>query len=200
MTNTLVIGLTGSTGAGKSTVSRMLLADGFYVIDADALAREAVAPGSPCLRAIAEQFSSAVLNKDGSLNRAALAQMAFATPAATEALNAIVHPTVIAMMNERLAAAQKRGERTVLLDVPLLFQTHTESLCDSTLAITAPPSVRCARICERDGLTPAQALARMNAQPPDSYYAERATHTLENTGDVSALRKAVDDWRRSIGR
>lgn len=200
MNNTLVIGLTGSTGAGKSTVSRMLSEDGFYVIDADALAREAVAPGSPCLRAVAERFSPSVLNKDGSLNRTALAQMAFATPAATEALNAIVHPTVIAMMNERLTAAQKRGERTVLLDVPLLFQTHTESLCDSTLAITAPPSVRCARICERDGLTHAQALARMNAQPPDSYYAARATHTLENTGDLSALRKAVDDWRRSIGR
>lgn len=192
MNNTVVIGLTGSTGAGKSEVSRLLAARGAYIIDADVLARRAVEPGTPALAAIARRFSPAVLKPDGTLDRAALAAEAFASPEATQALNGIVHPAVIAMMKDELTAARERGERVVVLDVPLLFQSGCETLCDLTVAVSAPPSLRRQRICDRDGLSVAQAEARMRAQPPDAYYTSRATYTVENGGDRASLCAAVE--------
>lgn len=198
MSNTVVIGLTGSTGAGKSEVSRLLAARGCYIIDADVLARRAVEPGTPALAALTERFSAAILCADGSLDRAALAAEAFASPEATADLNAIVHPVVIAILKDDLAAARARGEAAVVLDVPLLFQTGLETLCDITVAVTAPPVVRCQRIRERDDLTAAQAKARMQAQPPDDYYASRATRVIENDGDRAALADAVADFCREV--
>lgn len=191
MSKTLVIGLTGSTGAGKSEVARLLAAHGCYGIDADVLARRAVEPGSAALAALIERFSDTILRKDGTLDRAALAAAAFATEEATAALNAIVHPAVIALLQDELNAARERGERVVVLDVPLLFQTGLETLCDLTVAVIASPAVRCERIRRRDGLTVEQASARMDAQPPDAYYADRADRVIENDGDRERLSSAV---------
>ncbi len=199
MNNTVVIGLTGSTGAGKSEVSRLLAARGCYVIDADVLARRAVDPGTAALAALTERFSAVILREDGSLDRAALAALAFASPEVTAELNAIVHPAVIAMLKDDLAAARARGETAIVLDVPLLFQTRLEMLCDITVAVTAPPEVRCQRIRERDGLTAEQAVVRMRAQPPDDYYASHANRVLENGGDREALAEAVADLCREMG-
>ncbi len=200
MSKTLVIGLTGSTGSGKSEVSRRLAARGCFVIDADVLARRVVQPHTPTLAALVERFSDAILNADGSLNRAALAAVAFATPETTAALNAIVHPAVIVLLKEELAAACAREEQTVVLDVPLLFQTGLESLCDVTLAVTAMPSVRRERIRARDGLSAEQAAQRMGVQPPDTYYAERATYILENNGSLVALDERLDAILNRLGR
>lgn len=200
MNNSLVIGLTGSIGSGKSTVSRLLAEKGYYLIDADRLARQAVEPGTEALTALAERFGAAVLLPDGSLNRAALAERAFATAEATAALNAIVHPAVIRLLKEQLAAAKDRGEAVIVLDVPLLFQAGLETLCDRTVAVTAPPGVRRRRICARDGLSPEQAQKRMDVQPPDIYYTQHATDTVVNDGDETALRQAVEEVCRRIGR
>ncbi len=198
MSEPLVIGLTGSTGAGKSEVSRLLLARGFAVIDADVLARRAVEPGMPALGAIAERFTAAVLREDGSLDRAALAAVAFASPEATADLNAIVHPAVIRLLHEELKMATRNGARVVVLDVPLLFQSGLDALCAWTVAVTAPPEVRRERIRARDGLSEEQANARMQAQPADAYYAERATYTLVNDADREALRRRVDEIFREV--
>ena len=195
-----MIGLTGSTGAGKSEVSRLLSARGYPVIDADVLARRAVEPGTAALGKLVERFSERILKEDGSLDRAALAAVAFATPDATEDLNAIVHPAVIEMMHRDLETARQNGAEVVVLDVPLLFQAGLETLCDVTVAVTASPEVRLKRICARDGITTEQATARMHAQPMDKYYAERATYVIENNGSVSALHTAVEDLFHRIGR
>lgn len=200
MAESLVIGLTGSTGAGKSEVSRLLSARGYPVIDADVLARRAVEPGTAALGKLVERFSERILKEDGSLDRAALAALAFATPDATEELNAIVHPAVIEMMHRDLETARQNGAEVVVLDVPLLFQAGLETLCDVTVAVTASPEVRLKRICARDGITTEQATARMHAQPMDKYYAERATYVIENNGSVSALHTAVEDLFHRIGR
>ena len=194
MTNTVVIGLTGTTGAGKSEVSRLLRAWGCVVIDADELARRAVEPGTTAFLALVKRFSEEILREDGSLDRAVLAKKAFASQEDTKALNAIVHPAVIAMMQEQLQAARDRGDRVVVLDVPLLFQSGTDALCDTTVAVTASPDVRRSRIRERDGLTEEQANARMQAQPSEAYYTERATHVIENNADKQALQEAVKRW------
>ena len=194
MSKTPVIGLTGTTGAGKSEVSRLLREYGCTVVDADELARRAVEPGTAALSAIVERFSRAVLRDDGSLDRAALAAAAFASRESTEALNAIVHPAVIAMMEAELNRARERGDKAVVLDVPLLFQSGTDALCDTTVAVTASPEVRRLRICARDGLSEEQANARMQAQPAEEYYVERAAYVIENNGDKQALQAAVKTW------
>ena len=199
MSKTVVIGLTGSTGSGKSEVSRLLAARGCEIVDADVLARQAVEPGTAALAQLVERFSEAILREDGSLNRAVLAERAFSSAEATAALNAIVHPAVILMMRDAVAAACERGVRCVVLDVPLLFQTGSEALCDVTVAVTAEPSVRRRRICERDGLTNKQATARMNAQPADSYYAERADRVIRNDGAREALAQEVDALCLEVG-
>ncbi len=191
MSKSYVIGLTGSTGAGKSEVSRRLAAQGCCVIDADVLARQAVEPHTPALAALRERFTDAILHADGTLNRAALAAVAFADKEATAALNAIVHPAVIELLHDNLTDAAQREERVVVLDVPLLFQTGLDALCDTTVAVVADPTVRRARICARDGIAVSQAQARMAAQPPDAYYAERAAHVIDNNGDIAALDEAV---------
>lgn len=192
MNKSLVIGLTGSIGSGKSSVSRLFAMRGYYIIDADVLARRAVEPGTKALLQLVERFGAEVLRADGTLDRAALAERAFATPESTAELNAIVHPAVIRLLNEELENAKARGEATIVLDVPLLFQTGLEVLCDCTVAVTAPPEIRLDRICRRDGLSTEQAQRRMNAQPPDIYYTQHATETVVNDSTEEALKQAVE--------
>ena len=192
LNKSLVIGLTGSIGSGKSSVSRLFAMRGYHIIDADVLARRAVEPGTKALLQLVERFGAEVLRADGTLDRAALAERAFATPEATAELNAIVHPAVIRLLNEELENAKARGEATIVLDVPLLFQTGLEVLCDCTVAVTAPPEIRLDRICRRDGLSTEQAQRRMNAQPPDIYYTQHATETVVNDSTEEALEQAVE--------
>ena len=181
-------------------MSRLFSERGYYVIDADVLARKAVEPGTETLLKLVNHFGKSILRGDGSLDRAALANIAFAKEDSTAELNAIVHPAVIRLLNEELAAAKERGETVIVLDVPLLFQTGLEMLCDRTVAVTARPEIRCKRICLRDSLSEEQARMRMNAQPADIYYTQRATDVLVNDGDTAVLEEAVAELSRRIGR
>lgn len=189
--NVTVIGLTGPTGAGKSEVAALLVKAGATVIDADALAREVTAAGHPCLQKLAEAFSPSVLQTDGSLDRKALAALAFATPEDTARLNAITHPYILSLADERLSACQTP---IAVIDAPLLFQCGMETICDRTLVVTAPYEERRSRIMRRDGLTEKQAEMRMNAQPDEAYYTERADDVLCNDGDFDAFVKAATAW------
>lgn len=191
-----VIGLTGQTGAGKGEVARLLSARGAYVIDADAEARAVTRPGHPCLQQLAEAFSADILEPNGELNRGLLARRAFASPQQTERLNAVTHPFILRQIDEKLTHSTAR---VVLLDAPLLFQAGLESRCDTTLAVTAPESVRMERICRRDSLTPQEAAARMRAQPPESYYTARADTVLNNNGTPEQLAAQVADWLAARG-
>lgn len=197
MSKGFIVGLTGPTGAGKSAVAAFWKQQGCCVIDADVLSRRAVEPDSPCLREIVKRFSDSVLNPDGSLNRKALAAIAFSSPEATKALNAIVHPAVCRMIEEELLVAQNRGFAVAVIDAPLLFEAQVDRLCDETVAVLAPVTLRRQRICERDGLTMDQADRRIEAQPSDEFYRHRATHILENTTDLLALQhQALQLWQR----
>lgn len=202
MNNLFVVGLTGPTGAGKSQVASALAEYGCVIIDADALSRRAVAPGSPCLKALTAHFSNDILLPDGSLDRRRLASIAFSSTEQTAALNAIVHPEVIRMTNVLLADAQKQGKTIAVIDAPLLFEAGLGAICHCTVAVLAPRELRLQRICDRDHLTVKQAQDRMNAQPADDYYAQRATVVIRNAGDENALRETTDalfvqleEWR-----
>lgn len=190
----VIVGLTGPTGAGKGVVAELLSAAGIPVVDTDGLARAVTAAGHPCLEQLAAAFSPAVLRADGTLDRAKLASLAFATPEATARLNEITHPHILALVKEQLAAFWEQGVTVAAVDAPVLFESGMHRMCDRTVAVLAPAAVRMARICARDGITPAQAEQRMNAQPADVFYEERADELLYNNGDLAAFKETVNGW------
>src|ERR1019366_8291735 len=162
----LVVGLTGNIGSGKSAVARLLAVRGVPVVDADVLAREAVAPGSPALAAIVGRWGAAVLAADGSLDRAALRRIVFANAADRAALDAIVHPAVRARRDSLLAAARERGVPVVVCDIPLLFEAGLVDDVDAVLLVDAPRDVRLERLVRDRGLSRADALAVVDAALP----------------------------------
>ncbi len=194
------IGLTGPTGAGKSTVAAYLAAHGFPTVNADAAAREVTAVGSPTLSLLADAFGRDILLPDGSLDRKALAARAFADTAATARLNAITHPAIIAVMSEKTAALQAAGTTAVIIDAPLLFEAGIDKTCDHTVAVIAPDDLRCQRIMARDGITADAAKLRMRAQPPVAFYKDRAEWIVENNGDHAALLQQAQALCEQIGR
>ena len=191
-----LIGLTGGIGSGKSTVARMLAARGAAVVDADLLAREVVEPGQPALAEIAAEFGDAVLLPDGRLDRAALGAVVFADAARRERLNAITHPRVGALMQERIAAALASGAPLVVVDIPLLFEGSRQSLFEGVLLVWVPPAVQLRRLVERDGMAEDEGRARIAAQMPIDDKRALATWVIDNSGPLDATERQVDHWWR----
>lgn len=183
------LGLTGPTGAGKTTVAHLLEQNGIPLVDADAIARTVTEKGSPVLSALADTFGKDILFPDGSLDRRALAAVAFSSKENTEKLNAVTHPAILARIRRALADAT--GD-AVVLDAPLLFETGLDALCDHTAAIVADEAVRLARITARDGISEEAAKKRMAVQPDTAFYAARADILLYNNGDRSPAMLAAD--------
>lgn len=195
------LGLTGSIGAGKSTVAALLRARGLTVLDADEQARLVTAePG--VLADLDAAFPGVVLRDaaGGSvLDRAALAQRVFGDGAQLARLNAITHPQVRARMLTLEVAAAERGEDWVVQDVPLLFEGGLEKNMSATLLVDAPLETRVARVMARSGLTRADVLARDARQMPAEDKRRRATLVLDNSGDLPALEAGVDAALRELG-
>lgn len=188
MTKLFVVGLTGSTGAGKSEVAKIMADRRFWtVIDADLLSRRVVEFGQPALGQLAERFSADILNPDGTLNRKRLAEKAFSTTEETAALNAIVHPAVTHEIQRELEEAVRNRKKIAVIDAPLLLQAGVDAICDYTVAVISTPELRKARIMERDGLTQEEAERRMSVQPSDDYYKERVAAILHNSGEWEVL-------------
>ena len=185
----LRIGLTGGIGSGKSTVSRLLEQRGAVIVDADAIAREVVASGTPGLAAVVEAFGDGVVASDGSLDRPALAAVVFADPEARKRLDAIVHPLVRARATEVAAAAP--ADAVVVNDVPLLVETGQAGSYDLVLVVEADPATRVARLVQR-GLTAEDARARMVAQATDEQRRAVADVVLDNSGTLEELEAQVD--------
>lgn len=184
-----VVGLTGPTGSGKTTVADAWREQGAYIIDTDRLARQVTEPGAPCLRQLADAFSSAILNADGSLNRAELAKRAFASPEDTQRLNAITHPAIVALAQQAIETAAEQGYSVAVVDAPLLYEAKADALCDAIVAVTAPADVRLRRIMARDHLTMEQATQRMAAQQPDAFYCRDGVAVLDGSGDADTLQQ-----------
>ena len=185
----LRIGLTGGIGSGKSTVSRLLAERGAVIVDADAIAREVVEPGTPGLAAVVEAFGAGILAADGSLNRPALAAVVFADRGARRTLDAIVHPLVRARAIEIAAAAPP--DAVVVNDVPLLAETGQASSYDVVLVVETDPGTRIARLVQR-GLTAEDARARIAVQATDEQRRAIADVVLDNSGTPEQLAAQVD--------
>ncbi len=197
----LHLALTGNIASGKSTVAALLVSHGATLFDADVLARDAVAPGTPGLEAVVERFGSGVLASDGTLDRAALRQRVFRDPVARDALNAIVHPAVRRLRDEAVAAARTRGDRIVVSDIPLLFEVGLEHAFDGIILVDAPEAVRRARLVRDRGLSEAEAQAMIDAQWPAERKRAGATWIVENDGPREALAARVAAlWEAIVAR
>lgn len=176
----IIVGLTGPTGAGKTTVSKLLTQNGYRIIDADLVAREVVLPGTPCLAEIQNVFGQVVVNEDGTLNRRALGAVVFADKQKLKQLEGILYPAILARINEMLAQCEQEGETLVILDAPTLLESGADSLCDYIIVVMAPQSARLMRIIARDNLTFEQAMQRISAQQGDSFYLASADYVVDN--------------------
>ncbi len=199
-----VIGLTGGIATGKSTFSALLRARGAPVVDADALARAVVEPGTPALSEIVRAFGPALLRPDGTLDRKRLGERVFADPTARRRLEAITHPAIRgAMVSETLLLAAE-GHALVFYDAPLLYEVGLDSILDAVVVVWAPADVQRRRLVERDGLSPAEAEARLAAQLPVDDKAARADVVIENAGAEGELGAKADrllaDLRQGLGR
>jgi dephospho-CoA kinase len=198
-----IIGLTGGIASGKSTFAAALRALGVPVLDADALARAAVAEGMPALAEITAAFGD-VLAPDGGLDRRRMGERVFADPAARARLEAIVHPRVRALFKEEVAARAAEGNALLVYDVPLLYEARLEAAVELVVVVWAAREVQLARLTARDGLSRAAAEARLGAQLPLDEKAARADVVVANDGDLAALQakapRLLDDLARGLSR
>ncbi len=185
------VGLTGGVASGKSTVSTLLRELGAVVVDADALAREVVAPGTPGLDAVVDEFGPGVLASDGGLDRAGLGALVFADPARRTALEAIVHPLVRARAAEIEASAP--AEALVVHDIPLLVETGQASSFDAVLVVDVPGEVQLERAVRERGWSPDEARSRIGAQAAREERLAAATYVIDNTGTFEDLRHRVTE-------
>ena len=175
-----IIGLTGLTGAGKSTVAQKLMAYGCYHIDADKVAREVINNNENVKNKLKEYFGDDVINEDGTTNRPLLASRAFANEESTNALNEITHPAVTEEIKSIIKDMEEIGYRGVIIDAIALFESGEDALCDFTVAVIAPKEIRLERIMKRDSITEEKALERINAQKDESFFTSRADFVLWN--------------------
>lgn len=175
-----IIGLTGLTGAGKSTVAQKLMAYGCYHIDADKVARDVINNSEDVKNKLKEHFGDDVINEDGTTNRPLLASRAFANEESTNALNEITHPAVTEEIKSIIKDMEEIGYRGVIIDAIALFESGEDALCDFTVAVIAPKEIRLERIMKRDSITEEKALERINAQKDESFFTSRADFVLWN--------------------
>ena len=184
---TAVIGLTGQTGAGKSTVSGIFVRAGFQLLDADCIAHEVMEPGRPCLEELFDYFGEGIRCPDGSLDRRALAAIVFSDKRKLESLNSISHPYITEEIFRRISRLHSEGHRLILLDAPTLFESKASDFCDLIISVIAEPGRRMERIMQRDALTQEQALARMNAQLDEAFFIRHSDFVIRNNADLGTL-------------
>jgi len=191
----LRVGLTGNVAAGKSAVLDLFRQWGAAVVDADVLAREAVAPGTPGLAAVVARFGAGALGPDGTLDRAAMRRRILDDADARRALEAIIHPAVARLGAEREADARAAGAAIVVHDIPLLFEVLDPASFDAVVLVDAPPEVRRERLVRHRGLDAADAHRLIAAQQPSAPKRARATHVIDNAGSREALAaSAAEVW------
>lgn len=196
----LLVGLTGGIGSGKSTVARLLERRGAVIVDADHLAREAVARGTPGFTRVVDTFGPDVLTPEGDLDRAELAGRIFSDPTEKAALEAIVHPEVARRFGE-LVESYRRNDRIVVYVTPLLVELGLAPAFDVVVVVTASPHLRVSRVASDKGLSPEQVRERMAAQATDEQRMEVADVLVDNDGSLAELERQVDRlWRDLAAR
>ena len=198
MRKAIIVGLTGQTGAGKSTVAAMLERFGYSIVDADKVARLVTGKGSPVMKLLTDAFGEDIVDEDGSLRRDLLAARAFSSPENTRKLNDITHPEICRLIMKKVEGRFFMGYEGVIVDAPQLFESGLASKCTLVLSVTTREDIRLRRIMERDGVSEAEARLRMQAQLPESFFREHSDIILENNGTPESLHEQVTQAARII--
>lgn len=196
-----VVGLTGQTGAGKSTVSKVFADNGFAIIDADKVARTVVEKGTPCLAEISDFFGDSILKDDETLDRRALAAIVFSDKTKLETLNTIIYPYITGEILRQIRYHSEHGEKLILLDAPTLFESRADDFCEIIISVLADPELRENRITVRDGLTSEEARKRMNSQLDEEFFRSHSDYIISNNGSletVTGISREVSDKIREL--
>ena len=191
---TYILGLTGGIASGKSTVSAYLAQNGALIIDADLIARQVVAKKSSGLKQIVAKFGGEILTASGELDRKKLGKLVFSNKELLKALTDITGPLIRAEILREIEAAKKAQVKLVVLDIPLLFETGYQTLCDKVMVVTIPSEVQLKRVMKRDNLSAAEARKRIANQLPASKRNELADVLIDNSKSVAETYQQVLKW------
>lgn len=191
-----LVGLTGKTGAGKSTVSAYLKEKGAYIIDGDIVAREVFSSDETLIDKLVDAFGN-VLNDDKTLNRSDLAKKAFSSPENTELLNSIMHPAINRLIESEAEKAFS-NHNVVIVDAAAIIESGFADKCDILVVVTAPVEIRKNRIMVRDSITEENALIRINGQKDDDFYLSKADFIIDNDGNGEELKKQLAKLEKEI--
>lgn len=191
---TYILGLTGGIASGKSTVSAYLAQNGALIIDADLIARQVVAKKSSGLKQIVAKFGGEILTASGELDRKKLGKLVFSNKELLKALTDITGPLIRAEILREIEAAKKAQVKLVVLDIPLLFETGYQTLCDKVMVVTIPSEVQLERVMKRDNLSAAEARKRIANQLPASKRNELADVLIDNSKSVAETYQQVLKW------
>ncbi len=195
----VVVGLTGGMGTGKSEVSRMLQDLDAVLINADQVGHETYAPGTGAWRDVVDAFGEEVLHPSGEIDRRKLGSIVFNDPQALAQLNAIMHPRMAGVIDERIGELKKRGVGVIVLEAALLIEANWTPLTDEVWVVTAPEDIAVQRIRARSGLAEDAIRARIRTQLPQEERVRRADAVIGNAGSLEELRQAVTDlWKQRI--
>ena len=197
----MIIGLTGSIASGKSTVSKMLKNAGYPIIDADLVARQVVEPGSETLAQIAQAFGPDVIQADGTMDRAKVGEIIFNDPASRKILNELIHPAIRQEMLRQRHDFLAQGYKTIIMDIPLLFESRLQHLVDKILVVSVTEENQFSRLVERNGFSEKEARARISSQLPMSVKEDGADAVIYNNGTLDEtkwqLNRILDNWQAS---
>lgn len=188
----MIIGLTGSIATGKSTVSRMLKEKGYKIVDADEISRQVVEPGSTVLEEIASVFGSDLILPTGELDRDKLGALIFNDPLEREKLNKIIHPAIRQEMVRQKEFWLEKGSQTVIMDIPLLFESKLQSYVEKIIVVSVAPSIQRERLMARNNLSLEEADARITSQLPVSEKEKGADAVINNDGTLEETERQLD--------
>ena len=187
-----VIGLTGQTGAGKSTVRELFKAKGAAVIDADAVSHDIADNDLSCLTDIVEHFSCIVLNDKGKLNRKALGRIVFSDQKKLAVLNKIMFPYIVSAIKGKVTAYEHAGAQMIVIDGATLIESGCSKMCSVLISVTAEEETRLTRIIHRDGISKRDAVRRVSAQRPEEFYIEASDYVIKNNGTPGDLEREAE--------
>ena len=187
------LGLTGGIACGKSTVAAMLVACGAKLVDADQAAREVVLPGEPALASIVETFGQAVLNEDGTMNRAEVGKLVFNNRERLTALESILHPAIRSRMWAQMEAYEAEDpQQLIVVDIPLLYETGQAGLYDGVMVVYVPKAIQTQRLMDRNQMTREEADKRISLQMDIEEKRSLADYVIDNSGTLEETQRQVE--------
>lgn len=183
----MVVGLTGSSGSGKSEIAKVFAGNGFTVIDADGISKDVQSKGTLCAEEIVSSFGSGILHRDGSINRRKLGEIVFADAEKLSLLTKITHKYILKEIDRLIE--NTRGD--ILIDAPLLFEADVHKKCDVCVGVISDRQKQIERICSRDGISKETAEARLKKQNGNNFYKERCDYIIENNSTLEEAKKSA---------